>query len=60
MGAGEFEVLEGSWSGAELEGIVCSHPWLDRDVIVILGEFVTAEQGTGCVPRGAGTRPRGL
>ena len=47
--AGQFEVLEGSWSGAELEGIVCSHPWLDRDAIVILGEFVTAEQGTGCV-----------
>ncbi len=47
--SGEFEVLEGSWSGAELEGIVCSHAWLDRDVIVILGEFVTADQGTGCV-----------
>ena len=47
--AGAFEVLEGSWSGADLEGIVCSHAWLDRDVIVILGEFVTAEQGTGCV-----------
>ena len=47
--AGQFEVLEGSWSGAELEGIVCSHPWLDQDAIVILGEFVTAEQGTGCV-----------
>jgi len=46
---GAFEVLEGSWSGAELEGIVCSHAWLDRDVIVILGEFVTADQGTGCV-----------
>ncbi len=47
--AGQVEVLEGSWSGAELEGIVCSHPWLDQDAIVILGEFVTAEQGTGCV-----------
>ena len=47
--AGAFEVLEGSWLGADLEGIVCSHAWLDRDVIVILGEFVTADQGTGCV-----------
>ncbi len=47
--AGEFAVLEGSWSGAELEGIVCSHPWLEQEVMVILGEFVTAEQGTGCV-----------
>ncbi len=48
-GPGRFEVLEGSWSGADLEGVVCSHPWLDREAPVILGEFVTAEQGTGCV-----------
>ena len=48
-GAGEFEVLEGSWSGAELEGVVCAHAWIERDVAVILGDFVTADQGTGCV-----------
>jgi len=48
-GADQFDVLEGVWSGSELEGIVCCHPWLDRDVAVVLGEFVTQEQGTGCV-----------
>ncbi|HEY3306232.1 MAG TPA: isoleucine--tRNA ligase [Candidatus Binatia bacterium] len=46
---GEFEVTPGAWRGAELEGIVCRHPWLDRDVKVILGEFVTHDQGTGAV-----------
>ncbi|MBI2539013.1 MAG: isoleucine--tRNA ligase, partial [Deltaproteobacteria bacterium] len=45
----EFEMTAGAWSGSELEGVVCRHPWLDRDVKVILGEFVTQDQGTGCV-----------
>jgi len=39
----------GAWAGAELEGIICRHPWMDRDSKVILGEFVTQDQGTGCV-----------
>ena len=47
--AKEVQVLDGAWSGAELEGIVCRHPWIDRDVKVILGDFVTQDQGTGAV-----------
>ena len=35
--------------GKDLEGIVCSHPFLDRDSLVIVGEHVTMDQGTGCV-----------
>ena len=46
---GKFEITPGAWRGAELEGIDCRHPWMDRDVRVILGEFVTKDQGTGCV-----------
>ena len=46
---GKFEITPGAWSGTELEGIVCRHPWLARDVKVILGEFVTQDQGTGAV-----------
>jgi isoleucyl-tRNA synthetase len=46
---GQFEVASGARSGAELEGIVCRHPWIDRDVRVILGDFVTQDQGTGSV-----------
>ena len=47
--AKDYQVSAEAWSGAELEGIVCRHPWLDRDSKVILGEFVTQDQGTGCV-----------
>ncbi|TAJ98746.1 MAG: isoleucine--tRNA ligase [Candidatus Manganitrophaceae bacterium] len=46
---GAYEVAAGAWSGSELEGMICRHPWIDRDVPVILGEHVTLEQGTGCV-----------
>ncbi|HWP57323.1 MAG TPA: isoleucine--tRNA ligase [Candidatus Acidoferrales bacterium] len=45
----EFEVAPASVMGRELEGIICRHPWIERNVPIILGEFVTREQGTGCV-----------
>jgi isoleucyl-tRNA synthetase len=45
----EYTVTDGSWKGEELEGIVCRHPWINRDVEIILGEHVTLEQGTGVV-----------
>ncbi len=44
-----YEVVGPSLSGSDLEGVICRHPWLDRDVPVILGDHVTLEQGTGCV-----------
>ncbi|HXG53457.1 MAG TPA: isoleucine--tRNA ligase [candidate division Zixibacteria bacterium] len=49
LSEGDCRVSQQAWAGAELEGVVCSHPWLDRESKVILGEFVTREQGTGCV-----------
>jgi isoleucyl-tRNA synthetase len=45
----KYQVIEGAWTGAELEGIICRHPWLDRDSKIVLGEFVTHDQGTGGV-----------
>ncbi|MDD3314902.1 MAG: isoleucine--tRNA ligase, partial [Syntrophaceticus sp.] len=39
----------GSWQGRELEGVCCSHPFYDRDSLLILGTHVTLEQGTGAV-----------
>jgi isoleucyl-tRNA synthetase len=45
----DYEIAEGAWTGAELEGVVCQHPWLARDSKIVLGEFVTRDQGTGCV-----------
>lgn len=45
----DYSIGEQEWSGSELEGIVCAHPWIDREVSTILGEHVTLEQGTGVV-----------
>ena len=45
----QYEVTAGAWTGAELEGITCRHPWLDRDSKIVLGDYVTQDQGTGCV-----------
>jgi isoleucyl-tRNA synthetase len=46
--AKEYRVLA-EYPGKELEGVVCKHPFIDRDSLVILGDHVTLEQGTGCV-----------
>ncbi|ATW24944.1 isoleucine--tRNA ligase [Candidatus Formimonas warabiya] len=37
------------FKGSDLEYIVCRHPIMDRDSLIILGEHVTLEAGTGCV-----------
>ncbi len=37
------------WKGRELEGATLRHPFLDRVVPVVLGDFVTLESGTGVV-----------
>jgi isoleucyl-tRNA synthetase len=41
--------LLGTFPGRVLEGLKLSHPWLERQVPVILGEHVTLEAGTGAV-----------
>lgn len=43
-----YTVVE-NYKGAELGGIICSHPFLGRDSVIITGEHVTLEAGTGCV-----------
>ncbi|EEG76478.1 isoleucine--tRNA ligase [Dethiobacter alkaliphilus] len=43
-----YEVVA-KYKGKELEGIVCKHPLYDRESVVVLGEHVTLEAGTGCV-----------
>ena len=37
------------FTGAELEGIVCAHPFVERSSTVYTAEYVTTETGTGCV-----------
>ena len=41
--------LTGEILGSELEYAVCRHPFLDRDSLVIVGDHVTLDAGTGCV-----------
>ncbi|WP_088013025.1 isoleucine--tRNA ligase [Gottfriedia acidiceleris] len=45
----EDAVVEKTFKGAELEGIICKHPLYDRQSVVILGDHVTTDAGTGCV-----------
>ena len=44
----EYETV-GTINGAELEYMKCRHPFLDRTSLVIVGDHVTLESGTGCV-----------
>ena len=44
----DYELI-GSGPGKEMEYIVCQHPFLDRDSLVIVGDHVTLDSGTGCV-----------
>ena len=37
------------YKGAQLEGLVCEHPLFERESLVILGDHVTLDAGTGCV-----------
>ncbi len=47
-GVTEYETL-GTIMGSELEYIKCRHPFIDRISLVIVGDHVTLESGTGCV-----------
>ena len=35
--------------GAELDRVTCKHPFYERESLVMVGEHVTLEAGTGCV-----------
>ncbi|MDR3589363.1 MAG: isoleucine--tRNA ligase [Negativicutes bacterium] len=47
-GIEKFTVLARA-KGAALEGMVFAHPFVDRESVVVLADYVTLEQGTGCV-----------
>ncbi|MBO5252938.1 MAG: isoleucine--tRNA ligase [Clostridia bacterium] len=47
-GKTEYEVL-GTVKGIDLEYMKTQHPFLDRKSLVIVGDHVTLESGTGCV-----------
>ncbi|MBI3398968.1 MAG: isoleucine--tRNA ligase [Deltaproteobacteria bacterium] len=45
----EFPLISGAYVGKGLEGIICQHPFIDRESKIITGEHVTTDAGTGCV-----------
>ncbi len=51
LAAAKIEQYEtvGTISGSELELMTAEHPFLDRESLVIVGDHVTLESGTGCV-----------
>ena len=46
---GEDTEIVDKITGSELEYTVCQHPMYKRESIVVLGDHVTLETGTGCV-----------
>lgn len=47
-GIAEYETI-GAFKGSELEYMQTKHPLYDRNSMVIVGDHVTLESGTGCV-----------
>jgi isoleucyl-tRNA synthetase len=48
LGMKDYRVLE-TFAGKALEGMKCRHPFLDRESVVILADYVTLDAGTGAV-----------
>ncbi len=47
-GISEYEEIT-TYTGKELELVRCAHPFIDRESLVINGDHVTLDAGTGCV-----------
>ena len=48
LGLTKCELVK-TFKGSELEGIKLQHPFYDRESLMILGDYVTADSGTGLV-----------
>jgi len=38
-----------TFSGKDVEGLKARHPYIDRESVFVLADYVTLDQGTGCV-----------
>lgn len=47
-GIKDFKILK-TFKGKELEGLEARHPFIDRKSKVVMAEYVSMEDGTGCV-----------
>ncbi len=48
FGVQDYKVVK-AFRASDLKGLKCRHPFLDRDSVLVLGNHVTLEAGTGCV-----------
>ncbi len=48
-GITEYSIVAEGIKGSEFEYMTAKHPFLDRESLVIVGDHVTLESGTGCV-----------
>lgn len=48
LGLKESKILV-TFSGKEMEGMRAAHPFIDRESVFVLADYVTLDQGTGCV-----------
>jgi len=48
LGLGVTKILA-TFYGREIEGFKAKHPFLERESIFVLADYVTLDQGTGCV-----------
>ncbi len=44
----DYQIIN-HYKGSQLEYITCQHPLYDRESLIILGDHVTDDSGTGCV-----------
>jgi isoleucyl-tRNA synthetase len=48
LGIKGYRVLE-TFKGSALDGLKCRHPFLERESVIIMADYVTLDAGTGCV-----------
>jgi isoleucyl-tRNA synthetase len=48
LGFRDYSILA-TFPGKELEGLKARHPWLERESLLVLADYVTLEDGTGAV-----------
>lgn len=48
LGLSECELIK-EFRGSEVELSKCKHPYYDKDSLIILGDYVSDDAGTGCV-----------
>jgi isoleucyl-tRNA synthetase len=48
LGIEEINIIASIY-GKKLEGMECLHPFVDRKSKIVLGDYVSQEEGTGCV-----------